>query len=115
MSKAKDFNAEARTDREVKLAFREEGWHTLLFKGPHTPVTARCPKRQHIVQITPAQALSDGCPTCNLMDAPPEDVKVKVFKADVKRQDAKLLKSIERSRSKARRGGRTLPSDRYAI
>ena len=111
-AKVKDFNSEVRRDREVKLAFRDAGWFCILFKGPHTRVHARCPDRQHIQEITPHEAITNGCPTCNLMDSPPEDVTVKVLKADVKKQDAELLKAINKSRSKSRRRGRP---DSYVI
>ena len=112
-AKVKSFNSDTRLDRETKLAFREEGWHCLLFKGRHTNVVARCPKRQHIVEITPHEAVTEGCPICNVMDAPPTDVTVKRFKADVKKQDAKLLELINKGRSKSRRRG--IPKDSYTI
>ena len=98
-------NAGREEDRKCQLELKDSDWHFLVYKGVHTPLHMRCPDRQHVVYLSPAQALSEGCPICAKMDAPPTTVTVARLKADVEKQDKSQLKSLNKSRRRMQRGG----------
>ena len=97
-------NAQHKAAREAELRLKDSDWGFLAFKGNHVPIHMRCPDRQHLVYMSPAQALSEGCPTCAMMDAPPTTVTVSRLKKDVDKQDREHLKSLNKARRKMQRG-----------
>lgn len=103
-AKIDQFNHELERDREMKMKLRDADWHFLAFKGATTAIHMRCPSRAHLVQLTPAEAISQGCPICEKMDAPPTTVTVSQLKAEVELPAAEWLKSILKSRRKMGRG-----------
>jgi hypothetical protein len=101
-------------EREAKQTLKDSDWDFLMFKGQHVPIHMRCPDRQHAVTLTPAQALTEGCPICKLMDAPPTTVTVSRLKRGVEKQDKEELKSLNKSRRAiARRSGNGYGLEQY--
>lgn len=97
-------NATRDRDRDIKDRLRDEDWAYAVYQGPHVETRMRCPDRHHSVSLTPMEALTEGCPICAMMDAPPTTVTVSRLKKDVDKQDRQELKSLNKSRRAAARG-----------
>ena len=95
-------NENVDANKIAKKRLDDSDWYYLAFYTEHTEIAMRCPDRQHVVELTPAEALSTGCPICALMDGPTQTVSLARLKKDVDKQDEEHYRAIKKTRNKMR-------------
>ena len=103
-------NQAVEVNKAAERKLKESDWYYLAFYTEHTEIPMRCSDRQHTVTLTPAEALSTGCPICNLMDGPTQTVSLARLKEDVDKQDEEHYRAIKKTRNKMRG---TAQAERY--